>query len=272
MHKDDGTILIDFSGGVVSFVFDISGKKSNLGSNVDRFVAISFSCGEMSVIESLVKNKNWILFNSSVDADNCPFIGFSTIETGGSNGNFLACNPIYWHRKSNRSGSFCSGRIKSSPGWNSNGTVHIKDTIGQTDALVTKQWEIRIMEHTMHSDSKLRCIWEFLCSDLHSTIADQNVMGVEVSLMIWITFIWSDDKLTFNNNQIHFWSLINIHVKVKTSWNMDRFAFHGCKLSTPSCIVRPIVDIGKEETVGCYVSFILDINLQGRRNITWSLC
>jgi len=101
MHKDDGTILIDFSSGVVSLVFDISGKKSNLGSNVDLFVAISFSSGEMPVIESLVKNKNWILFNSSVDADNCPFIGFSTIETGGSNGNFLACNPIYWHRKSN---------------------------------------------------------------------------------------------------------------------------------------------------------------------------
>jgi len=150
--------------------------------------------------------------------------------------------------------------------------MHIKDTFGQTDALISEKWEIRIFKGAMHGNCKLRGIWVGLCSDLHSTIADQNVMGVEVSLMGSISIIWGNDKLTFNNNQIHFWSLINIHVKVKTSWNMDRFAFHGCKLSTPSCIVRPIVDIGKEQTVGCYVSFILDINLQGRRNITWSLC
>jgi len=148
--------------------------------------------------------------------------------------------------------------------------VHIKDTIGQTDALVTKQWEIRIMEHTMHSDSKLRCIWEFLCSDLHSTIADQNVMGVEVSLMGSISIIWGNDKLTFNNKEIELWGSINIHVKVKTSGNMNRFTFHGSKLASPSGVVRPVVDIGEQEAAGNYITFILDINLQRRRNVAWS--
>ena len=122
----------------------------------------------------------------------------------------------------------------------------------------------------MHSNSKLRSIGEFLGSDLHSTIADQNVMGVEVSLMGSISIIWGNDKLTFNNKEIELWGSINIHVKVKTSGNMNRFTFHGSKLASPSGVVRPVVDIGEQEAAGNYITFILDINLQRRRNVAWS--
>jgi hypothetical protein len=125
VHEDDSTVLVDFSGGVVSLEHDISGKKSDFGSNTDLFVAICFSGSEMLEFEGLVKLENWIVDISFVDADNCPFFGFSTIETGRSNGDLFACNPIDCHRESNRSGSDFRGGVHSSPGWNSNGTMHI---------------------------------------------------------------------------------------------------------------------------------------------------
>jgi len=148
--------------------------------------------------------------------------------------------------------------------------MHIKDTFGQTDALISEKWEIRIFKGAMHGNCKLRGIWVGLCSDLHSTIADQNVMGVEVSLMGSISIIWGNAKLTFNNKEIELWGSVNIHVKVKTSGNMNRFTFHGSKLASPSGVVRPVVDIGEQEAAGNYITFILDINLQRRRNVAWS--
>jgi len=148
--------------------------------------------------------------------------------------------------------------------------MHIEDTIGQTDTFVTKQWEVRIFEHTMHSDCKLRGIWECLCSDLHFSMAHQNVVGVEVSLVSWIGRMWRNNELTFYDNEIEFWSLINIHVKVKTSWDMDRLTFHRSKLHSPSSVMGPVVYIGEEETVECGISLVFDINLQGRGDITRS--
>jgi hypothetical protein len=79
----------------------------------------------MFEIECLIKSDYWILSIGTVDAFDCPFIGVSTIETGGSNGDFFACNPVYWHRKCYLRGPLHSGGIKSSPGRGSNGTMHI---------------------------------------------------------------------------------------------------------------------------------------------------
>ena len=270
VHEDDSTILVNFCGGVVSLILDVSGKEADLSSDIDALVAVVFGGCEMLELESFVKLKHWVLRIRVVDTENGPLFGFSTIETSGSNGDFLTCDPIDWHRESNGSGSWFRGGVHGSPGWDSHRTVHIQDTVRQTNALVTEQWQVGIVEHTVHSDCKLGGIREFLSSDLHSTIADQNVMSVEISVVIWITFIWSNYKLTLNNKEIELWSLIDIHVEVETRWNVDRFSCHGSKLHAPSGVVRPVVDIGEQKGVGSDVAFVLDRHDQRRRNVAWS--
>lgn len=122
----------------------------------------------------------------------------------------------------------------------------------------------------MHSNGDQWSIWELFSSYLHSSVSDENVMGIKGSVVGWVSWMWLEDEGTFDNDCFQNWCFVNINEQVHSCWNMDRISFDWCEISTPGWWLWPSTYISECVSLKSNVSDTIYWNSQRWLNNSWS--
>lgn len=154
VDENDGTILVVDGVLVVSLVDNASGQKTDFGSHVDCLIAVGLCCSKMPELKRLVECDYWLTISVGNGCDG-PLLGFPGIVGSRSDGDLISCHPVDRVSQFDGGTSSLGGFLHHSPGWLSDGTMHIKGGLSETDAFVTIERKIRIRDSSIHRDGDL---------------------------------------------------------------------------------------------------------------------
>jgi len=100
--------------------------------------------------------------------------------------------------------------MKLSPSWLSHRSMHVKLSKPNTQDLVTVNRQIRAADISMHCESDLRGVRVLLSTDLHLSFVEEDVPGIEGSLVVAVCWMGSECKTSFHDDGIQHRCRVNI--------------------------------------------------------------
>ena len=120
--------------------------------------------------------------------------------------------------------------------------MHVESTESTSDHFVSINRDVRVVNRSMHGYGDLGGVGELLRAYFHFSTGHENVIGIEISVMVWIRVGDKQDR-SFTNDSIDDRTTVDINQKVQSLRDPDRFSVHWCELSAPSGVIRPKADI-----------------------------
>ena len=130
-----------------------------------------------------------------------------------------------------------------------------------SDNLVAEDGQVRVELGAVHGDGKLGSVAVFFSSDLHVSSFDENVVGVEISVMVGV-IVRREDQGSFHIDEGKFRTDIDVEEQVKSLGNVDSLAILWRKVIAPSLILGPSADVADNLTLGSNKTKAFDVNIK----------
>lgn len=80
--------------------------------------------------------------------------------------------------------------------------MHLESTKADTNHLLTVDRDGRVVFLAVHGDGELGCVREVLCSHFNVTTVDEDNPGVERALVICISWVWSENETSHDDDGV----------------------------------------------------------------------
>lgn len=249
VDEDDRSVLVVDSVLIVSLVDDASGQETNFSSHVDLLAAIGLSGSEMLVDKRLVESDDWCGAAGVDNGSDCSLLSLSAVVGSRGDGNHVSSHPVDGRIQFDGCASGLGSFKEHSPGGLPGGTVHVQGGLAKTDAFVSVEGQVGIRDRSVHGDGDQRIVREVGGSHLHLAAADEDVVGVELSMVGLISRMRREDQGALDDEGVDFRRHVDVHQEIEPSRNVDRLAIHGSVLASPGVVGRPVVGVGEQQSL-----------------------